>query len=349
MPMGQYSWIGGKRMKLKKAEAPHLRQTERVAYMSLDLLIALVPLCIFSSIYYGLRPVLLVLTGLVTAVVCELLGSLVMRRRPTVADGNAAVIGGLVGAMMSPITPYWVPAVAAAFAILVVKMPFGGTGRHVFHPAAAALALCAVCFPTRVFTYPDPGLNVPIPLGDTAGVITALSPAEQLNSGAQISYHWITLLQGNFAGPIGATAIAVQLACMLYLFARHTASPLIVLPYLLTCAAGAALFPRTSGGVGNSVLMELCSGMLLFSGIYLLTDTVTAPRYWLGRVVYGILAGVLVMTMRHFGRSDQFPCTAFFAVLLVNALAPVIDRWCWRLVYTLRRRLQERMERRAVQ
>lgn len=240
--------------------------------------------------------------------------------------------------------PYWVPAVAAAFAIVVVKMPFGGTGRHVFHPAAAAMALCAVCFPTRVFTYPDPGLNVPIPLGDTAGVITALSPAEQLSSGAQISYHWITLLRGDFAGPIGATAIAVLLACMLYLFARHTASPLIVLPYLLTCAACAALFPRTAGSAGNSVMMELCSGMLLFTGIFLLTDTVTAPRHWLGRVVYGVLAGALVMSLRHFGR---FPCTAFFAVLLVNAFAPVIDRWCWRLVYTLRGHLQRRLERKV--
>lgn len=331
-------------MRLKKAEAPHLRQAERATYMSLDLLIALVPLCIFSTVYYGLRPVLLVLTGLVTAVLCELLCCLVMRRRPTVLDGSAAVIGGLTGAMMSPISPYWVPAVAAAFAIVVVKMPFGGTGRHVFHPAAAAMALCAVCFPTRVFTYPDPGLNVPIPLGDTAGVITALSPAEQLSSGAQISYHWITLLRGDFAGPIGATAIAVLLACMLYLFARHTASPLIVLPYLLTCAACAVLFPRTAGSAGNSVMMELCSGMLLFTGIFLLTDTVTAPRHWLGRVVYGVLAGALVMSLRHFGR---FPCTAFFAVLLVNAFAPVIDRWCWRLVYTLRGHLQRRLERKV--
>lgn len=113
-------------MTLKMASAPHLRLTERSAALSLDVLIALVPLCVFSFVHYGVRPVLLVLTGIVTAVVCELLCCAFMRRKPSVLDGTAAVTGGLVGAMMSPLSPYWLPVIAAAFAILVVKMPFGG-------------------------------------------------------------------------------------------------------------------------------------------------------------------------------------------------------------------------------
>ena len=170
-------------MNLKNAYAPHIRRTERSSLMSLDMLITLVPLAIFSAVYYGFRPVLLILIGIGTAVVCETLCCLLMRRRPSVLDGTAAVTGGLIGALMSPISPYWLPAAAAAFAILVVKMPFGGTGRNTFNPAAAGIALVTQCFSTQLFTYPDPGLSSPIPLDSVAGINLVKSPAAQIMTG----------------------------------------------------------------------------------------------------------------------------------------------------------------------
>lgn len=322
-------------MTYKMEPAPHIRTTDRAAHMNLDVLIALVPLCIFSAVYYGVRPILLVLTGMITAILCETLACLLMRRRPTVLDGSAAVTGALVGAVMSPISPYWLPAAAAAFAILVAKMPFGGTGRHVFNPTAAGLAVVTQCFAVHLFTYPDPGSNTPIPLGEVVGAIPVPSPAAQLSQGGESVYQWSTMLLGNFPGPIGATAIAVLAACAVYLFMRRSASPLITLPYLLTCVIIAVLFPRVTGGAGNSIMLELCSGYLLFTGVFLLTDPVTAPRHWLGRVVYGVLAAVLVMLLRHIGRFEAGAC---FAVLLINAFAPILDRWCWRLVHTLQQK-----------
>lgn len=314
-------------MMYKQAKAPHLRKTERASFLSLDVLIALAPMCMSSAVYFGLRPVLLVLTGLATAVLCETICCLMMRRTPTVGDGTAAVTGALVGALVSPVAPYWMPAVGAAFAILAVKMPMGGSGRNLFNPAAAGLAVLTLCFPGFFFTYPDPGLTLPLPLsGSTAAVITETSPAAMLMSGGQTLYTRTVLLLGDFPGPIGATAIAVLCACALYLFYRRTASPLITLSYLGACAALAALFPRMSGGAVGSVMIELCSGYLLFGGIFLLNDPVTAPRHWLGRVAYGALAGVLVMLLRYFGRFEEGVC---FAVLLVNAFSPIIDRLCW--------------------
>lgn len=301
--------------------------------MTFDVLITMIPLCVFSAVYYGGRPVILVLIGLVSAVLCETVCCLLMRRIPTVLDGTAAVTGCLIGVLMSPTSPYWLPAVAAAFAILVAKMPFGGTGRNLFNPAAAGIALVTLCFSSQFFTYPDPSLNAPLPLGDVSDVITAVSPATQLATGGTTVYSWNTLLLGDFPGPIGATAIAVLAACALYLFTRRTASPLITLPYLAVCALCAVCFPRVAGGADTSLMLELCSGYLLFCGVFLLTDPVTAPRYWLGRIVYGALAGLLVMLLRYFGRFEAGAC---FAVLLMNAFAPIIDRWCWRAVHKLR-------------
>lgn len=325
-------------MMLKTGNAPYLRRTDKASYMTLDVLITLIPLCIFSSVYYGARPVLLVLTGIGTALFSELLCCAFLRRQPALFDGTSAVTGGLIGAMMSPMTPFWVPAIAAAFAIIVIKMPFGGTGRNVFNPAAAGMAVVTHCFPTKLFTYPDPGvLTSPLPIQDLSQTITEISPAAQLAGGAQPVFSWTDFVIGNVPGPIGATAIVVLLACALYLFTRRTASPLITLSYLAVCALLAAVFPRIDVAASRSVMLELCSGYLLFAGIFLLSDPVTAPGCWLGRIVYGGLAGALVMALRHFGRFEAAAC---FAVLLMNAFAPVIDRWSWKLVHRLTRPLR---------
>lgn len=106
-----------------------------------------------------------------------------------------------------------------------------------------------VCFPGRCFSTPTRASSSPS-FGDISGVLTAQSPNMLLNSGGGTNLNWLNVLQGGFPGPIGATAVAVLLACLLYLFARHTASPLIALPYLLTCALIAVCFPARPSAPG---------------------------------------------------------------------------------------------------
>ncbi len=323
---------------LKASAAPHLREAQRPAYQSYGVLLCLVPLTAFSCLHYGIRPLLLLLSGIVSAVITEFICGLFRHGRPSLSDATCMVTGGLIGAMMSPLAPFWVPAIGAAFAIGVAKMPFGGTGRNIFNPAAAGMAFCAVCFPTRLFVYPDPTLTDSLPLFDTSTVITAASPTAQLNSGGTTSYGWISLLSGDFPGPIGSTGVLILLACALYLFMRHSSSPFILIPYLMVCALLAALFPRASIDAATSVSLELCTGLLLFSGVFLLSDPVTAPRFWLARILYGVIAAILTMILRHYGR---FECCEFFAVMLVNSFSPLLDRSCWQLTALFRRRKTE--------
>ena len=323
---------------LKATAAPHLREAQRPAYQSFGVLLCLVPLTAFSCLHYGIRPLLLVLSGVISAVLTEFICGLFRHGRPSMSDATSLVTGGLIGAMMSPLTPFWVPAIGSVFAIGIAKMPFGGTGRNIFNPAAAGMAFCAVCFPTRLFVYPDPTLTNSLPLLDTSAVITAASPTAQLNSGGTTSYGWISLLSGDFPGPIGSTGVLILLACALYLFVRRSSSPLILIPYLIVCAIGAALFPRAEIAASTSVSLELCTGLLLFSGVFLLSDPVTAPRFWLARILYGVIAAILTMLLRHFGR---FECCEFFAVMLVNSFSLLLDRGCWHLVTWLHRRKEE--------
>lgn len=312
--------------------APHVRTENTTRHMILDVLLLAVVLCAFSAVNYGMRPVLIVLSGMLAAIVSEAACCLI-RRRPlrTLLDGSAAVTGAVIGLVMSPMVDYWVPMLGAAFAILVVKAPFGGYGRNIFNPAAAGIAILAYCFPTRVFTYPalGPSLRLPLTMHIPDGtIITETSLATQLRLGATPAITRMQLLMGDFSGPIGATAILVLLACCAYLLFRRSASGWLVIPYLVTCCVVAWLFPCAGVGRVYGTLAQLCSGYVLFTGVFLLNDPVTTPRFWLGRVVYGVFTGMLVILLQHIGRVEAGSC---FAILMMNALSPIIDRWTWHI------------------
>lgn len=319
----------------KEHRPPHIRLHGHGESPHLDLFIALLPLAVFSAVYYGWRPVIVMLCGTISAVVCEWICCKLMHRRTTLTDCNALYIGTAIGALMSPATSYWAPAIGAAFAIIVVKMPFGGNGRYVFQPVAAAMALLSQCMAGTVFRYPDSDTILALPLDPKIPIVSESSLASLLQSGAAPTVDWSTLLLGNISGPIGATAIAVLLSCMVYLFIRRAVSAFTVLPYLATCGLIASLFPHIDTAWYMSAVLELCAGYLLFAGIFLLGDPVTSPRHPLGRAVYGVFAGILVMLMRHFGRFED---SAAFAILLASAVSPLIDRASWHMIEWFRHR-----------
>ena len=314
--------------------APHWRRIEHSSFLCWDALVLLVPLTVYSCVYYGFRPLYVMLVGVISAMAFEVLGYALRMQRAPLYDGTAAVTGGVIALVMSPIAPYWAVMAATAFAILFVKLPFGGRGHNLFNPAAGGLAFATVCFPAAVFTYPDPLL----PISGVETIITKTSPAAVLQAGGTPAYSGMDIVLSNIPGPIGSVPIILA-ACILYLFVRRASSPWVVLPFLGTCAAIAALFPRADGGALQSIVLELFSGYLMLAATFLIADPVTAPRHWLARICYGVLGGVLLMLLRHIGRYEEGAC---FAVLLANLFAGAFDRWCWRLCYTLRRRAQER-------
>ncbi len=308
---------------------PHWRQIEAASSRCWDVLIPLIPLAVYSCVYYGMRPLYVMLIAIASAMGFEVLGYALQMKRAPLKDGTAAVTGGVIGLAMSPIVPYWVPVVACGVAVLVAKLPFGGRGRNLFNPAAAGLAFVTVCFPTYMFTYPDPERSI----ADLSQVITQTSPAALMQAGATPSYSPMDIMLSNFPGPIGSVMI-ILVACMLYLFVRRASSPWVALPFIGTCALYAMLFPRVGGHVGYGVLLELCAGYLMLTAVFLLADPVTAPRHWLARCVYGVLAGILVMLLRRVGKFEEGAC---FAVLLCNLLSELLDRHCWKLCHRLPR------------
>ena len=324
---------------------PFIRTEARFGRMVFDMMLAAVVLGIYSAVTYGLRPLLILIVSLLTAVICEAVCCILARRPLRMAlDGTAAITGLTVGLLMSPMVPMWVPVVGAAFAIAVAKAPFGGTGRNVFNPAAAGVALLTYCFPHRMFTYPaiQSGVSLPLAMSlDAEEIATEVSLAGQIQTGAIPTIDRLDILLGNFVGAIGTTAFLILLMLMGYLMVRRTVSPWVVLPYLATCTLLAWLFPLSSMNALNSLLLQLGSGYVLFAGVFLINDPVTAPRFWLGRLVYGVLTAAMVMLLQRVGRFEAGTC---FAILLMNAFSPIIDRWSWHLWYRLTHKRAAREE-----
>lgn len=318
----------------RNIKSPFIHHSATTGSLSLDVFIAIVPLAIFSCIFFGIRPLVVAGISILTALICEYIGCLFLKKKPSLYDGSAIVTALIITSMVSPIAPFWLTVIATTFAILIVKIPFGGTGRNIFNPAAAGIAFLTVCFPNLIFMYPDTEVDISASIF-VFDVTTAPSPASCLRTGGSSPYPWYNLLLGQVPGAIGTTAIIVLVACAVFLFVRKSASPVTTVSFLVTCALIAALFPRTNGGVFQSILLELCSGYLIFGSIFLLNDPVTTPSHTLARAVFGILVGILVMLFRHIGQYEEGMC---FAILLCNTVSTSLDRICWSFLHNRKKR-----------
>lgn len=308
-----------------KSLAPYVRSTHSLRHMMLDVIIALCVLLVVPMVETGPR---LAVTAAGTVGVCvlsEIVFSLISRTSIRVNDLSCVVTGLLIALLMPINVPQWLPMLAAGFAVLVAKAPFGGTGRAPFNPAAAGAAFAAVCFPGQYFQA--------LPLsqfpwwGDCPGIPEETASA-LLQRGMRPELGGVERLWTVAAGPAGQTALLVLLAVGLYLVIRKTA------PWdaALCCLAGAAvvafLFPRMVGARWESVLFEWFAGSLIFCAIFLVGEPSTSPHTRLGRCLYGMGIGVLTVLLRHIGPYEEGVC---FAVLLANPFTPALDRLAWRI------------------
>ena len=309
-------------MTLTKAASPYVTSEFTVFSMMRSVLLALLALLIVPVIYYGLRPILVVGASMATAVACHVLFCLIRGQNISVKEISVFVTGGMIPMLLPLNTPLWLPCVAAAFAVLVAREPFGGFGRNPFNPAAAGVAFVTLCWPKQVFSYFDPSYAASFPLFGQGTFRTASSSAAVLKQGFKPDVLPLNMLWGKLPAPLGSTVILVVGACAILLFVSKAAKPEITISFLCAAALIAALFPRILCSPLTSVKYELLSGSLFFSSVFMVTDPITAPRTLSGRCLYGAFAGAMTMVFRWFGAFEQGAC---FALLIANAAAPIMD------------------------
>jgi electron transport complex protein RnfD len=289
---------------LKIQKPPFLRSGQTVSTMMKDMLLVLVLLLPLPTVHYGMHVLWIAFATVASCYVCQIAACMVAKRQVELSELSSVVTGLTIAMLMPPQAPLWLPVLAGAFAILVVRVPFGFTETHPFHPAAAGVAFVTVFWPQQIFSYPSP------------------SAASVLREGLKPNQIPSEMLWGIESGTIGTTAVLVILACAVYLLGKKTVNWRIAVCFVAAASLMALLFPRIMVTPLTSLKYELLSGSLLFCAVFLITDPVTAPRTQVGKAVYGAAAGVLLMLMRRYGAFEQVAC---FAVLLMNALSPVID------------------------
>ncbi|WRS26665.1 RnfABCDGE type electron transport complex subunit D [Oscillospiraceae bacterium MB08-C2-2] len=321
-------------MKTKSIMPPHIRHGESTRTLSVNTMLALSFVYAMALFFYGPRAVALGVVSVVTCVITELLCLLLARKKINIRDYSSIITGMVLPLMMPASIAYHIVVVAGIFAIAVVKHPFGGTGQNVFNPAAGGFAFVVVSFGDKLFQYPLPLERMDV-LADLSGKIFSSSPAYTLGLGGRPQYEALSMLLGNFPGPMGATNILVILACLLYLVFRNTVHWTLPISFLSTVAAYSWLFPRLIGGRSLSVVYEMTSGILLFGGVFLLGDPVTTPKRNVSKLVYGVSAGIVVMLFRRYGGYEE---EFAFALLLLNAAVWPIDMLIERISSKVRRK-----------
>ena len=297
-------------MNLTVASSPHIRGDFRTSRLMLDVVIALIPTLVVGVISLGFRALLVTLISMASAVVAELLYSLLFRKRNTLADCSALVTGMLFALTLPATTPYYVVALGSAFAIFFVKLLCGGLGQNIFNPALAARAFMLMLFPVALTRYAAvDGVSSATPLHHM--VMPAL-PEESI----------LDMFLGNCPGSIGELSALALIIGGIYLVIRKVISPRIPLAYIGSVAVLTLVFSKTDAPA-QWMLYSLFSGGLMLGAIFMATDYATSPVTAKGQIVYGIGCGVLTVIFRYFG---LYPEGVTYAILLMNACVWVIDR-----------------------
>lgn len=280
-----------------------------------ELCLVLLSLLVIPVFLYGPGVLLLPTAGVFTALLLDLAVQLLFKRKKRYRPDLHSVAVALVATLLlSPSTPVWVAAVTVLVGLGIAKYLLGSLGYAIFHPAAVGLAFSLLCWRSSVLSYPIPQN----PLANTQGFFEPLSQA--LRMGYLPKADYIDLLLGQFAGPMGATALLILAACFLYLSFRRLTSPLTVLSALAGAAAYAALFPRLITGRLDSMIYELAADALVFGCIFIAGSPFGGPRTRYGRILYGVFLGLCTMLLRQVA---GVPLSIVYALLLCDLALPL--------------------------
>lgn len=301
--------------------SPHVRSRVSTAEIMRDVVIALLPACLFGIWQFGFRAFLVLLVSVTACVVSEYLFYKVTKRPKKPYECSAVVTGLLLGMNLPAGVPLWMPVLGGAFAIIVVKELYGGLGQNFMNPALAARCFLLICFAGQMASFGvEAGSNVFLNGAAAVDGISSATPLAAIRAGE--SYSLKDMFFGFTGGVIGETSALMILIGAAYLVYRKVISLRIPVAYLASFAVFLLLF----GGHGTDfryIAAELCGGGLMLGAFFMATDYVTSPVTPAGRIVFGVCLGILTGIFRLFGASAE---GVSYAIIFCNLLVPLIEK-----------------------
>ncbi|MBQ2840165.1 MAG: RnfABCDGE type electron transport complex subunit D [Oscillospiraceae bacterium] len=319
--------------------SPHIKTDEDTRSIMTDVIIALLFPLIMAVYFFGWRAAFLTAVSVAACVGFERLYCFVSKKESTISDMSAVVTGMLLAMSLPVSVPVWTVVVGAFFAIVVVKMLYGGLGKNFLNPALAARAFL-FSWPALVSVWikPNLGSSAIRIFGSVSrsalspDVIASVTPLGKMKQGflpsvamgdADVISSLRDVVVGNVAGCIGEVSAVVIIAAAIYLLIRRVITVHIPAAYIGTVAILTFLFPLG----GNSPLLwmvySVCSGGLIFGAVFMATDYTTSPVTPKGRILYGVGCGVLTVFIRYFGAYNE---GVMFAILIMNCISCFLDR-----------------------
>jgi electron transport complex protein RnfD len=308
--------------KLIVAPAPHVQSSQSTPRIMRDVVIALVPALLVSTVVFGWSVLFVTALSVLSCVGFEyLIQRFMVGGKPTVGNWSAVVTGVLLAFNLPASIPWWIVVMGAFVAIAIAKMTFGGLGKNPFNPALVGRVFLLIAYPVQMTTFPEvEGL-------DALSGATPLAAVKQgaLSAG---SLNMQDLLLGNMPGSLGEVAALALLAGFVYLLWRKVITWHIPVTILCTMAIFAFAVAWSRGAEGSAMwqfpLFHILAGGAVLGAVFMATDYSTSPMTVRGSVIFAVGIGLITMCIRLWG---SYPEGMSFAVLIMNSTVPLINKY----------------------
>ena len=309
--------------KLLVAPAPHVQTAQSTAKIMRDVVIALMPALVVSTVVFGWDVLRVVALSVASCVVFEYLIQKFLFRGPlTISNWSAVVTGVLLAFHLPASIPWWIVVIGAFVAIAVAKMTFGGLGKNPFNPALVGRVFLLIAYPVQMTTFP-------LPVNGSFDALSGATPLAAVKHGAAADVLGTQeLLLGNMPGSLGEVAALALLAGFVYLLWRRVITWHIPVTVLVTMALFAFVVALARGESGAALwqfpLFHVLAGGAMLGAIFMATDYSTSPMTVRGGVIFAVGIGLITMLIRLWG---AYPEGMSFAILIMNSCVPLINKY----------------------
>lgn len=328
--------------------SPHAHNRSSVQRTMLLVCAALLPATLYGLYLFGWPAINLFVLCLLTAIGSEAAClKMAGRSLKPCYDGSALLTGWLIAMTLPPWAPWWIAVVGTLFAVVIGKHLYGGLGQNLFNPAMLARVGLLISFPVEMTTWIDPtpitsaaapgfidGLMItagvmPIPDGVTGAsalghVKTALTMNIPVTQSIPESFNITDGFLGSMRGSMGETSALLILLGGLFLLYKRVISWHIPVSILATLALLAFVFSLVHPDRFEPPMFHLLTGAAMLGAFFIATDMVTSPTTKTGQLIFGAGVACIAFIIRSWG---SFPEAIGFAVLFMNAVTPIIDRY----------------------
>ncbi len=310
---------------LKVSNAPFVRSKDSIESVMYNVALALAPATVMSVYLFGMKALVLTVVSILSCIAFEWLMDKARNKPNSCLDGSALVTGLLLALNVPANLPLWMVVVGAFIAIVASKHVFGGLGYNVFNPALVARVFLLISFPAAMTSWPLP---VPFSFDMMVDMETAASPLGILKTdGVEAALGSLSLMDGFYGkmnGSLGETSALALLVGAAWLWYKKYITMYIPLTIMGSVFLFTGLFHQINPDTYVSPAFHMVTGGLILGAFFMATDMVTSPLSVRGQLLFGLGCGLLTAIIRLWG---GYPEGISFAILIMNAFVPLIDRW----------------------